>query len=42
VVAAWLRPESAVLRAFLGIVTQVAEAWAAEAQARRESAAPAR
>ena len=42
VVAAWLRPESAVLRAFLGIVTQVAEAWAAEARARRESAVPTR
>jgi hypothetical protein len=41
VVAAWLRPESKVLQAFLGIVTRVAAAWAAEAQARR-SAAPGR
>ena len=41
VVAAWLRPESKVLEAFLGIVSRVAVAWAAEAQA-RGSAAPGR
>ena len=40
--AAELGLESAVLRAFLGIVTQVAAAWAAEAQSRRESAVPTR
>ena len=42
VIAAWLRPETPILRAFMGIVTQVAEAWAAEAQAQRGPATPGR
>ena len=40
VIAAWLRPETPVLRAFMGIVTQVAVAWAAEARAQRKPRAP--
>ena len=40
VIAAWLRPEPPVLRAFMGIVTQVAAAWAAEARAQRKPRPP--